>query len=190
MHYTETAQSGNSYSHMWDVASMKTLDGGFLFDKATIPAGTEKLPKGVFLKADLTNRKASLVKTAKLAAAVLVTDTEVKLEKGHMLLATDKIGTGSTSVTVGTLDTSDEDYDVMTIVANSLGAIAIGDVLQQFDASGIVNPDGLNPFEVELDAQPSCSVMFRADGIVVSRLPQPVTAAIDAALVNCQFLNV
>lgn len=189
MHYTESPQTGNSYSHMWDVASMKTFDGGFSFDKTTIPVGTEKLPKGVFLKADFTERTAKLVKTAKIAVAVLTTDTVVKIEKGHFLLATDKIGVGTKSVTVGVIDTSNEDFDAITIVANSLGALSVGDTLQSFDTA-IVNPDGLNPFEVELDTETSCSIMFRADGIVTSRLPQAPNAAIEAALKDCQFLKI
>lgn len=189
MDYKITPQSGNSYSHMWDVATMKTLDGGFLFNKATVPAGTEKLPKGVFLKADLTEQKAVIVKTVKLAKALLTTDTEIEIEKGHFLLATDKIGVGEKSITVGVIDTSDEAVDVITITADALGALAKGDVLQTYDANGVVNPDGLNPVDVVLDAQPTCSIMFRADGIVKSRLPQATTVAIETALKDCQFLN-
>ena len=49
MNYKETAQSGNSYTHQWDVATTEVFDGGFLFDLATVPAGTEKLPRGSYL---------------------------------------------------------------------------------------------------------------------------------------------
>jgi hypothetical protein len=53
-----------------------------------------------------------------------------------------------------------------------------------------VNPDGLCPVDVEIDAEPTVSVMFRADGIVETTLPQAVTPAIRAALPFCQFLNI
>lgn len=190
MDYKITPQSGNSYLHMWDVASIKTFDGGFLFDTASIPEGTERLPKGVFLKADFAEQKATLVKTAVVTKAVTTAATEVQIAKGHFLLATDVIGIGDKYVTVGTIDTSDDEYDAITIDANDLGELAKGTVLQLFDAEGeVINPDGMSPVEIEIDGQPSCSIMFRADGIVTSRLPQAPTEEIKAALRDCQFLN-
>jgi hypothetical protein len=192
MDYTETAQSGNSYSHMWDVETTREFEGGFLFDKTTVPSGTEKLPKGVFLKVDHTERKATLVKTAVLAAAVTAESTEVRIEKGSMLLATDIVGTGSAAVLVGTIDSSNDDYDSFDIEANALGALAEGAILQQFSAAengSAVNPDGLNYREIELDAQPSCSVIYEARGVVESRLPQVITSAIRTALKFMQFIS-
>jgi hypothetical protein len=194
MDYKETAQSGNSYSHMWDVETTREFEGGFLFDKTTVPSGTLKLPKGVFLKVDHTERKATLVKTAVLAAAITAESTEVRIEKGSMLLATDVIGIGSAAVTVGAIDSSEEDYDSFDIVAQSLGTAASGAILQTYDSAGAtgkvaVNPDGLNYREIDLDAQPSCSVIYEARGIVVSRLPQAITTAIKTALKFMQFIG-
>lgn len=195
MEYKETEASGNSYSHMWDVATMKHFDGGFSFDKTSVPAGTEKLPKGVLLKVDLTERTAKVIKTAVLYEALTAEATAVKVKKGALLVATDILGNGAKAVTVGTIDTSNANYDSFSITANALGTAAEGAVLQTYDAAGAsgksaVNPDGLNPFEVILDAEPSCSCMFRVDGVVVSRLPQSVTTAIKSALTNVQFLNI
>lgn len=193
MHYTETAASGNSYTHMWDVASVKAFDGGFALDKSTLPAGTEKLPKGAFLKVDHTERTAKVIKTAVLHEAITDQSTTVKVKKGAMLVATDVLGTAAKAVTVGTINTSNADYDSFAIVANSLGALAIGAVLQTYDSAGAsgkvaVNPDGLAICDVTLDTYPSCSVIFRADGVVKSALPQTVSTAIAAALSNIQFL--
>jgi len=191
MDYKETAQSGNSYSHMWDVETTREFEGGFLFDKTTVPTGTEKLPKGVFLKVDNTERKATLVKTAVLAEAITAESTAVKIEKGSMLLATDIIGTGTAAVLVGTIDSSNDDYDSFAIEADALGALDAGAILQQYTATdgAAVNPDGLNYREIELDAQPSCSVIYEARGIVVSRLPQAITSAIKTALKFMQFIS-
>lgn len=193
MHYSETAASGKSYTHMWDVASLKAFDGGFAIDKTTLPAGTEKLPKGAFLKADHTERTAKVIKTAVIQTAVLTTDTVVKVKKGAMLVATDVLGTGAKAVTVGTIDTSNADYDSFAITANALGALSVNDVLQTYDSAGssgktAVNPDGLNHVDVAIDTFPSCSIVFRADGVVKSALPQAVTTAIATALTNVQFL--
>lgn len=308
MHQTVTPQSGNSYSHMWDVASAKTLDGGFLLDKTSVPVGTVKLPKGVFLKGDLTERKAVMIKTAVLHEAITAESTAVKIKKGALLVATDVLGIGGKAVVVGVVDTSNATYDSFTIIAGSLGALAKDSVLQTYGkasaggvkgvyelsittnatagdkisingvefefsaAAGVgkvvvgasasasaanldnileqelaltsvfditysgvkviftqkvagvgaiptlvvtpvestgtlaaaieqetagvaadsypVNPDGLNPIEKDVDAEPDISIMFRADGIVKSRLPQAITSAIEAALTHCQFLNI
>jgi len=194
MDYKETAQSGNSYSHMWDVATARIFDGGFLFDLTTVPTGTLALPKGAFLKVDQTERKATLIKTAVLHEAITDASTAIKIEKGSLLLATDVVGISDVAVTVGTIDDSDEDYDSFTIVADTFGVLDEGTILQTYDAAGAsgkvaVNPDGINPFEVKLDAQPTCSVMYGVDGIVTARLPQAVTAAIKTALKFCQFLS-
>lgn len=195
MDYKNTPQSGNSYSHMWDVDSVRVFDGGFLFDKTTVPAGTEVLPRGAFLKVDQTERKATMIKTVTLHAAVGSADTAVKIKKGSFLVATDVIGNAAKAITVGAIDSDDPDFDEITIVANSLGTAASGAVLQNYDEAGAsgkvaVNPDGLNYTDVALDAQPSCSVVFEAKGIVTSRLPQVSNDTIKTALKFCQFLTV
>lgn len=194
MNYTNTAQSGNSYTHMWDVASTRQFDGGFLFDKTTVPTGTEKLPKGALLKVDLTERKATLIKTVVLHEALAADATVVKIKKGSLLIATDVIGNGAKAVTVGTITTSEADYDSFAITANALTTAAEGAVLQTYDAAGssgksAVNPDGLNYAEVAIDAQPTCTVIFEAKGIVTASLPQSLTTAIKTALKFCQFLG-
>ena len=194
MHITNTAQSGKSYTHMWDVDTTREFEGGFLFDKTSVPTGTLTVPKGSFLKVDQTERTAKLIKTVALHKALLTSDTEVQLEKGSLLLATDVIGTGAIGITVGAIDTSDADYDAITITANALGALAIGALLQTYDSAGAtgkvpVNPDGLTYTEIELDAQPSCSVIYEAKGIQSANLPQKVTDAIKTALKFCQFIG-
>lgn len=193
MDYKITPQSGNSYSHMWDVASTKTFDGGFLLDKSNLPAGLEKLPKGVFLKGDLNERIAKVVKTAVLQADV--TGTSVRVKKGSLLKSGDVVGIGDKAVAVGAINTSNAEYDSFTITADALGAAKAGDMLISFDGTGEgakpLLPNGLNPSDdVKIDAQPSVSIMYAADGIVKSRLPQAVTPEIESALKFCQFLDV
>jgi len=116
------------------------------------------------------------------------------VEKGALLKEGDILGAGAKSAAIGAVDTSNADYDSFVITANAFGALAAGAVLQSYDAAGsnknAINPDGLNPVEeVKIDREPSVSIMFRADGIVTSRLPQGVTDAIKSALKYCQFLD-
>jgi hypothetical protein len=194
MDYTNTAQTGNSYNHMWDVATTREFEGGFLFDKTTVPVGTLTLPKGALLKVDQVERKATLIKAPVLQAALTALATEVRILKGSHLLATDVIGTAAQAVTVGVIDTSDADYDSFAISADDLGALAVGAILQTYDSAGAagkvaINPDGLNYADVELDAQPTCTVIYEAKGVQTARLPQGVTAAIKAALKFIQFIG-
>lgn len=195
MDYSITAQSGNSYTHMWDVASTREFEGGFLFDKTTIPSTVTVLPKSALLKVDQTERKATLIKTAELYEAITALSTTVKIKKNSLLLATDVIGTSDIAVTVGTIDSSNADYDSFTIVADTFGALDAGTVFQTYDAAGAsgksaVNPDGMNYADVSLDTNPTCSVIYEAKGVVPSALYQPLTSAIKTALKFCQFLTV
>lgn len=308
MNYSVTDQSGNSYTHMWDVASAKTFDGGFRLSTTELPDALKTLPRGTFLKVDHAERTATVVKTAVLHEAITAESTAAKIKKGALLVATDVLGIGTKAVVVGAIDTSNAAYDSFTIDAGSLGALAKDSVLQTYgkaSAGGVkgvyelsittnatagdkisingiefefaaaagagkvvvgasasasaanldnvleqelaltsvfditysgvkviftqkvagvgaiptlvvtpvestgtlaaaieqetagvaadsypVNPDGLCPVDVEIDAEPTVSVMFRADGIVETTLPQAVTPAIRAALPFCQFLNI
>lgn len=307
MNYSVTDQSGNSYTHMWDVASAKTFDGGFRLSTTELPDALKTLPRGTFLKVDHAERTATVVKTAVLHEAITAESTVAKIKKGALLVATDVLGIGTKAVVVGAIDTSNAAYDSFTIDAGSLGALAKDSVLQTYgkaSAGGVkgvyelsitsnatagdkisingiefefsdtagagkvvvgasasasaanldnvleqelaltsifnitysgdkviftqkvagvgaiptlvvtlessgtlaaaieqetagvaadsypVNPDGLCPVDVEIDAEPTVSVIFRADGIVETTLPQAVTPAIRAALPFCQFLNI
>ena len=194
MDYTNTAQTGNSYTHMWDVDTTREFEGGFLFDKATVPVGTLKLAKGMLLKVDHVERKATLLKTAVLQAQLTALATEVRILKGSLLLATDVIGTAAIGITVGAIDTSNAGYDSFAITANDLGALAVGAILQTYDSAGAngkvaINPDGLNYADITLDAQPSCTVIYEAKGVQTAKLPQGVTAAIKTALKFIQFIG-
>jgi len=194
MDYTNTAQTGSSYTHMWDVDTTREFEGGFLFDKATVPVGTLKLAKGMLLKVDHVERKATLLKTAVLQAQLTALAAEVRILKGSLLLATDVIGTAAIGITVGAIDTSNAGYDSFAITANDLGALAVGAILQTYDSAGAngkvaINPDGLNYADITLDAQPSCTVIYEAKGVQTAKLPQGVTAAIKAALKFIQFIG-
>ncbi len=193
MEYKETPQSGLSYIHQWDVSSVKVFDGGFLLDKSNLPVGLEKLPRGSYLKIDMVERKAKLIKTVVLHEALTNVATVVKIKKGSKLVATDVIGNGVKAVVVGAITTSDPDFDSFAITADALGTAAKDAVLQTYDSAGssgksAVNPDGLNYTDVVIDEEPAVSVIYEAHGIVTDSLPQGTTTAIKGALKFCQFL--
>lgn len=195
MEYKQTAASGNSYSHLWDVSSAKPFDGGFAIEKDNLPNGLSTLPKGVFLKVDFTERTCKLIKTAVLYEALASDTTTLKVKKNSLLIASDVIGINSKAIVVGNIDTSNSNYDSFTITANSLGTVAQGAILQTYDSAGssgksAVNPDGLNITDVVIDTNPTGTVLFRVDGVVSSRLPQALTDSIKTSLSKVQFLPI
>lgn len=192
MDYKETAQSGKSYIHMWDVASTEEFTGGFELEKSNLPASQEKVLKGTFMKVDFNERKARVVKTAQLTEAIVAETTLVKVKKGAMLINGDILGIGTKSVQVANLDTSNPDFDSFTITAGALGTATAGAVLQEYAEAGsnkaVVNPDGMAYTDSKVDALPSCTVIFKAYDIQPLALPQPLTSAIVTALNKCQFI--
>ncbi|MFV0536831.1 MAG: hypothetical protein ACK5M3_05585 [Dysgonomonas sp.] len=189
MDFKSTPQNGNSYLHVWDVSTVKVYDGGFLLTKSNLPVGLKELPKATFLKVDLEERTAKAIKTVSLFEAITAASTEVKIKKGSLLVKNDVIGTGSKTVTVGDIDTSDAEYDSFAITADALGELEINATLQEFASGKPVNPDGFNYTDVKIDAQPSVSVVFKVYGVVSERLPFPITDEIIDSLKLCQILK-
>jgi len=190
MDYKATPQSGKSYVHMWDVNSTVCFDGGFLVDKSTLPVGLEVLPKGTFMKVDLEERTASVIKTATLFEALTALATTVKVKKGALLIAADVIGTEAKHSVAGVINVANAEFDSFDIEANALGVLPIGETIQLSTADGLaINPDGVTFCNVDIDAEPSCSVIFRADGVIPEALPQAPTDAMISALKFFQFLK-
>lgn len=188
MDYKVTPQSGNSYTHLWDVSTVEVYDGGFLLDKSNLPVAMKVVPRGAFMAVDLEERKASVVKTVELHEAVTAASTTVKVKKGSLLVKNDVIGVGEKSVTIGDINSSDSMFDSFDIEANALGAVAVGGVLQSFKDGKAVKVDGFNYTDVKIDAQPSVSVIFRVFKVESDRLPYPITDEIVSSLKHCQIL--
>jgi len=189
MEFKEAPQKGNSYTHIWDVSTVQVYDGGFLLDKSNLPDDLKVLPKATFLKVDLEERKATAVKTVSLFEAITAASTEVKVKKNRLLKNGDVIGVGTKSVTIGDIDKSNADYDSFDITANSLGALAADSILQSFVSGKPANPDGFNYTDVQIDAEPSVTVVYGVHGVVSERLPFPVTNEIISSLKFCQILK-
>lgn len=185
MFYNVTNQSGNSYTHLWDIETAKQLDGGFLITNA--PAGLDIIPRGTLVAVDQVERTAKVVRTAKVATAVTSSATSVKVSKGHNLAKGDVIGINGKSVTLGAI-TVGTDYDSFTITAGALGELAIGDVLMSYDGTTACAVDGILTADAVVDANPTASVTFAAVGIKSAALPYPVGKEAKAQLPLCHFI--
>ncbi|MDR0864965.1 MAG: hypothetical protein LBO74_08545 [Candidatus Symbiothrix sp.] len=80
-----------------------------------------------------TGSQYALIKGYRLAAAVAAADTTIKIEKGSGIVSGDFIGTGKKAVASTAVDTSNADYDTVTV---TLGVdVPIGTVLYQAAAA-------------------------------------------------------
>lgn len=188
MDYEVIPQSGKSYTHIWDVSTVEVYDGGFLLDKSNLPAGLKVLPRGAFMAVDLEERTAIVVKTATLHDAITPASEVVRVAKGSLLTVGDIIGKADKFVTVGAIDSSNDEYDSFEIIAGALGELPISDVLQSYVNEAVASVDGFNYGDVKVDAQPTVSVIFKVFKVESKRLPFPITDEIISSLKHCQIL--
>lgn len=189
MDYKVTPQSGNSYTHLWDVSTERKYDGGFTLDKSSLPDNLKELPRGTFLKVDNEERIAKVVKTVSLFEALVAESTSVKVKKGSLLKKNDVLGINDKFVIVGDIDHSNADFDSFTIEAGALGeALEINAVLQSYASGKSENPDGFNYEDKPIERETTVTVVYAVDKVVAERLPYPLTDAIVSALKHCQIL--
>ena len=173
---TKTFDSQNGAQ--WDVKSCVRCIAGIEFDKTCLPTGMEFLPKGAVLASKLTSAgyKAVLVKTAVVQANAAANDTTLKVLKGHALIVGDKVA-GST---ISAIDTSNADYDALTVGALA-AAVAKDAVVNDDNTDNIL---GLNYCRTKMDAYPSVTYTLQAYEIMESTLPYPINSTIKEKLTS------
>lgn len=130
--FQKTAYSGR-FPEFWR-GEAKVLPGGFKPDQ-TIANGTV-VRRGTPLYVDFATRKAYICKTALVVSGG--TTTKPRVAKGHYLAVGDvvsKVGHYGASRTVSAIDTSNADYDVVTLNSAYTG-LAADDVLVEASAYG------------------------------------------------------
>lgn len=112
----------------------KILPGGFK-PKQTFPTGTV-LMRATPIEVDFSDMSAAVCKTAKVVSGG--TTTKPRIAKGHYLQVGDvvsKVGHYAASRTITAIDTSNADYDVLTLNSAYSGLTA-NDVLTEATAYG------------------------------------------------------
>lgn len=125
INFKKTAYSGH-FPEIWR-GECKMLPGGFK-PKQNFPTGTV-LHRGTPLEVNFEEMSAAVVKTAKVVAGG--TTTKPRVGKGHYFAVGDvvtKYGNGASTPTINAIDTSNEEYDVLTLSAAYTG-LAADDVL-------------------------------------------------------------
>lgn len=174
MFYKESFPS-NIQEGKWDEKTCVRRQGGYLVDETAIPSGTKWLPKGAPMSL-LASGKVAVCKTAKVYEAAAASATSLKVSKGHLFAVGDKVF-GST---ISAINSSNADYDVLTISA--LAKKADKDAV--VDDGTAANVIGLNYATIALDGQQSCTPTIQAYEIEEDSLPYPINADIKAALTS------
>jgi hypothetical protein len=88
-----------------------------------------------------TNGKFKLIKGYRLVEAVVAADTSIKIAKGSGIVSGDFIGTGKKAVASTAVDTTNADYDTVTV---TLGVdVPVGTVLYQSKAASASSAEPL-----------------------------------------------
>lgn len=115
---------------------IEVAQGGFILDSSNVPAG-KTIPAGSVLNFDESTRVAKVLKTATVHATAASNATEYQVKKNHIFAVGDHVGkaVGGAAYTITAIDTTNANYDVVT-VGTTLGAAAEFDVLIQSSAAG------------------------------------------------------
>lgn len=168
--FPENIQEG-----VWDEKSCVRRQCGYVIDETDLPSEKKWLEKGAPL-AIKEDGKVKVCKTAKAYEAAVKSATELKVYKGHLFAVNDKVA-GST---ISAIDTSNNDYDKLTI--SELAEKADKDaVLDDGDAAKVI---GLNYATVYLDGMQSCTPTLQAYEIEEETLPYPLSDAVKVALTS------
>lgn len=163
--------------------------GGFNLDTDGLPAGSH-LPVLAPLHIDFAQRKASFVNRLKVVEAATTGATSIKVQKGSFAKAGTFAASASNIVTVSKVDTSNEDYDVLTVTATK-AEIAAGAVLYESDGSGkaLKTANALNYARTKIETGATVTALFRAYEIQEKDLYIPVTEA-DKTSLTSRFMFV
>lgn len=173
----------------------ETAQGGFTLDTT----GLTTLAAGSVLRAGLpvgfneSTRKARVIKIGVLYENEANNETAYKLLKGHNFIVGEHFGAtvGSAAYTISTIDSSNADYDVVTIGTTLGVALTAGTPVFQSAASGasaaayIATPRGLLYQDTDPVAEEPVAVVIR--GTVYARRIPTTPASIRTALPLIHF---
>ncbi len=164
--FKKTTISGH-FPEIWR-GECKILPGGFK-PVQTFPLGTV-LRRGMLLEVDFEKMSAAVIKLAKVLAGGTI--TAFRVAKGHLFAVGDvvtKLNDGKATPTIKAIDTSNPDYDVITLSAAYTG-LAADDVVVESekvssgDASAKYTPNMIVGAEKEFNGKgiPAIDAAFEA----------------------------
>lgn len=171
-----------------------TAQGGFSLDPTGLPVGST-IPAGQPIGFDESTRVGKVCKVAEVTAIVANNAVAIQVKKGHLFIVGDFLGktVGGAAHTITAIDTSNANFDTITIDVTLGVALAIGDVLFGSSAAGVnacaiaVSPRGLLKNDVDVAQDAPLTVVL--DGIAYERrVPKagPVLSALMPAILYSQ----
>lgn len=172
---------------------IEVAQGGFKLNKANL-TGVTSIPAGSVLNFDEATRVAKVLKTATVHANAISTAVNYQVKKGHTFVVGDQVGkvVGGVGTTVTAIDTSNADYDILTVAATMAAAVE-GDVIFESSAVGATNaalavtPKGLLRTSLDLVAGFDHEVGAVIRGTVYNRRIPGASAEIKTALPHIIF---
>ncbi|MDA3918743.1 MAG: hypothetical protein PF690_17475 [Deltaproteobacteria bacterium] len=177
---------------------LEDITGGGVIEPDDFKSDTTELDEGALVGKD-ANGIYHLVKTAELYEDEANTETAYKALKGHEFVVGDVIMasviTGSAAIAITAIDTTNANYDAIT-VGTTLGlAMSDGDILAQATATAAsgagalkYTPAGISLNSVDLSkANQGCGIMVRGT-VNQSLLAYPVDTTLKAHLPLIRFI--
>lgn len=182
---------------LWPEELVIKATGGFTLDKSALPSAMDYLLKGALMSVNRATRAAKVVKNAIVQADATNTATAIKVKKNHVFVVGNYIAktVGGAAYAITAIDTTNADYDQLT-VGTTLGvALTAGDVLFQSSATGAAAAaeanvaNGILLHDAQLEEHTTVNVALSILEIKESDLPYAVTTANKTSLTS-RFLFV
>lgn len=177
---------------------LEDIPGGGTIEKDDFKSVTEAMPEGTLLAKD-SNGLYHPVKTAELYEEAAVDATAYKVKKNHEFKVGEffmDAGKTSKAYAITAIDTSNADYDSITVGTTLGKVLAVGTVMVQASAQAATlgagtykyTPDGIALNSVDLTkANLGCGILVRGT-VIQSLLPYPVDSNIKALLPLIRFV--
>ncbi|MFE2860971.1 hypothetical protein [Sphingobacterium multivorum] len=141
MRSSVTTYSGSIPVFQIDDAT-RSVQGGFTLDASNLALGTI-VGRGTVIQFDEATRSAKVVKTAKVVENATATATAYKVAKGSLFAVGGKFG----GKVIASIDTTDANFDSVTVDATIGTAQKVGDVIVEEATTDYV---GLNYLEFKV----------------------------------------
>lgn len=170
------------------IKGLEVATGGFKLVTTGLPAN-QLVSVGTPISCNEETREAVVLKSAILASNVTDADVDYPVKKGHFLVVGEHIGAveGGAAYTITGIDTSNAEYDVVTLGTTLGVALSAGDVVFKSSANGAnaaalhVTPNGLLWEDVRIEDNVSLSSLIRGT-VYAKRIANGVHTAVRKAL--------
>lgn len=176
---------------IWQGDFIETVQGGFTLDAGNFKDG-DIIKGGSPMGFDETTRKAQRVLTATLTADAAADATAYKVKKGHGLSVGKNVSAekGGTAYDITAIDTSNADYDEITLSATLGSALTAGTALFESSATGAtagalaVTPKGLLYEDVKINGNTTVAIVDRGRVYAnrIDVIPSDVKSALPATI--------